>query len=93
MRFTKYYILLILLFQTLIVFAQNKNFVASGIITLKTNATIGFEQLYFVNEKVAFKNVATNAQTVLLLADIYKIEDDSQHIAACAHWFARLTSV
>ena len=81
MRFNKYHLILLLFFQSLITLAQNKNFVAAGIITMKTNATIGFEQLYFVNEKVAFKNVATNAQTVLLLADIYKIEDDAQHTA------------
>lgn len=40
--------------------AQQKNFVSEGIITLKNNKTTGFEKLYIVGEKVAFKNVATN---------------------------------
>ena len=69
-----------ILFQSLLISAQQKNFVAEGLITLKNNQTTGFEKLYFVGEKVAFKNVATNTQTVFLLADIYKIEDDAQHV-------------
>ena len=71
---------LFIILQSFIVTAQQKNFVSEGVITLRTNQTTGFEKLYFVGEKVAFKNVATNAQTVYLLADIYKIEDDAQHV-------------
>jgi hypothetical protein len=69
-----------MLFRLFTVSAQQKNFVSEGIITLKNNKTTGFEKLYIVGEKVAFKNVATNTQTVYLLADIYQIEDDAQHV-------------
>lgn len=45
---------------------------------MKDNTSLGFENLYFVDERVAFKDVATGKQTVYQLADIYKINNDDQ---------------
>ena len=76
----RFLFLLLFVFQCLAVFAQKQNIVSSGIITLKSNETTGFENLHFIGEKIAFKNVATNKQAAYLLADVYTVEDDNQQI-------------
>lgn len=77
---TKFLITCILLLQFAISAAQQKEPVASGIVTHKDGKMAGFVQLQFIGEKVLYHNISTKKNEVYLLSEIAKISDDNQKI-------------
>lgn len=72
------YIVLFLL-EFSVLFAQQKQPVKSGVITLTTGKMIGFTNLQFIEDKVLFYNDATRTNDLHTLEEVSLIADDSQN--------------
>lgn len=71
----KQLLLSILFFNVLSLFAQEKNPISSGEITIVTNETMKFKNLRFLDNQVVFFNIDTKSEFTYFLNSIKSIED------------------
>lgn len=77
---TKFLINCILLLQFALCAAQQKEPVASGIVTHKDGKMAGFRELQFINGKVLYYNISTRKSELYEMSEIVSIADDNQKI-------------
>ena len=77
---TKYISILLLCLSVNLIYAQQKESVANGVVTLSTGKMTGFINLRFINDMVVYHDVAEKKETAHKLTDVFSIQDDNQKI-------------